>query len=318
MTDKQINKWLRRQFSPIGWVLIGYFLLMNAFVSVQAVVDIAKQFLQNAAAGTFLLDFDTTALMNNVWGYAVSIAVGALILYAWKGRDYWQKEIFHREKKLPVPVFLCCLCLLMGCQMISSLWLTVLELIVNCFGSSILPALESVSGSTPTFGMFLYSALLAPLSEEILFRGYVLRSLRPYGSRFAIVGSAVLFALFHGNLLQGPYALLAGLILGYLACEYSLWWAIGAHVFNNLILAEGLSRLAQLLPYPASDVVPTAMLAVCLAVSVIILKANRQKIREYTQGEWIDRRCVRCLFTNWGCGTFALAMSLSMILWLCA
>ena len=29
MTDKQINKWLRRQFSPIGWVLVVYYGLTN-------------------------------------------------------------------------------------------------------------------------------------------------------------------------------------------------------------------------------------------------------------------------------------------------
>ena len=29
MTDKQINKWLRRRFSPCGWLLIGYYVLMN-------------------------------------------------------------------------------------------------------------------------------------------------------------------------------------------------------------------------------------------------------------------------------------------------
>jgi membrane protease YdiL (CAAX protease family) len=101
----------------------------------------------------------------------------------------------------------------MGSQMVNSLWLTGLELVMNLFGSSMMPMLEMVSGSTGSFSMFLYGAVLAPISEELLFRGYILRALRPYGKRFAILGSAILFGLFHGNLLQGPYAMLVGLVI---------------------------------------------------------------------------------------------------------
>ena len=32
MTQKQIDKWLRRRFSPVCWILIGYFVLMNLLV----------------------------------------------------------------------------------------------------------------------------------------------------------------------------------------------------------------------------------------------------------------------------------------------
>ena len=46
------------------------------------------------------------------------------------------------------------------------------------------------------------TAILAPVAEELMFRGWILRSLRPYGKRFAVLGSAVLFGIFHGNRLN--------------------------------------------------------------------------------------------------------------------
>ena len=33
MNEKQINKWLRKRFSPVGWTLVGYYVLMNILVS---------------------------------------------------------------------------------------------------------------------------------------------------------------------------------------------------------------------------------------------------------------------------------------------
>ncbi|MBO7251131.1 MAG: CPBP family intramembrane metalloprotease [Oscillospiraceae bacterium] len=318
MTDRQINKLLRKEFSILGWLLLAYYLLLNTLVTVQMMVDSAGQILQNLLSGRFLLELDFDALINNGWGYFAAAVVAFVILYAWKGADYWRDEIFHREKKMTFGVFFCAACLCIGGQMISTIWLTALELLYNLFDASILTTLEQVSGSNTTFSMVIYGALVAPISEEIVFRGFILRSLRPYGRRFAIFGSALLFALFHGNLLQGPFAFLVGLIMGYLACEYSIKWAIALHVFNNLILAEGLTRLLEVLPYPVADVVNMLIFGGFFAVSILILNVKKAQILEYNQGEWIDRRCVKCLLTSPGILVFALLMTGSAVAWMLA
>jgi membrane protease YdiL (CAAX protease family) len=60
--------------------------------------------------------------------------------------------------------------------------------------------------------------LLAPISEELVFRGAILRALLRWTSRHwvAIAISAVLFALIHANPAQMPHAFLIGLLLGWL------------------------------------------------------------------------------------------------------
>ena len=60
--------------------------------------------------------------------------------------------------------------------------------------------------------------LLAPLSEEMVFRGAVLKSLLQWKQNpwVGIVISAILFALIHMNPVQMPHAFLVGLLLGWM------------------------------------------------------------------------------------------------------
>ena len=60
--------------------------------------------------------------------------------------------------------------------------------------------------------------LLAPLGEELVFRGAVLKSLLQWKQNpwVGIVISAILFALIHMNPAQMPHAFLVGLLLGWM------------------------------------------------------------------------------------------------------
>lgn len=72
-----------------------------------------------------------------------------------------------------------------------------------------------------TFLMFCYSVLLAPVCEELIFRGVTLRQAKkclPFWA--ANLFQAVLFGAFHMNMMQGIYAFFLGMILGYV-CEKS-------------------------------------------------------------------------------------------------
>lgn len=312
MEEKKINKWLRRRFSTVGWALLIYYALMNILVMATMAADGAGQYLKGFAAGELFPEMDMDALMNNASGYILEIFLGVLILWAWKGSDY-RRELFRREAPMKASAFFAMLTLIAGAQLVSSIWLGTLEAIMNGFGKSILGMLEAVSGDSSTVSMFLYSVLLAPVSEEILFRGFVLRSLGPYGKRFAIFGSAFLFAMFHGNLLQAPYAFLAGLVLGYCAAEYSILWSTALHVFNNLVLADLMSRLMGLMPATAADLFSSLVFIGFAIGAVGILIGKRREVRAYRQGEWMDRRCLKCFFTSPGVLILTILMALSML-----
>jgi hypothetical protein len=67
------------------------------------------------------------------------------------------------------------------------------------------------------YGYFIIG-LLAPLAEELVFRGAILRSLLKWNSRpwVAILISAILFSAAHMNPAQIPHTLLIGLLLGWM------------------------------------------------------------------------------------------------------
>ena len=79
------------------------------------------------------------------------------------------------------------------------------------------------------------AVVIAPLTEEVIFRGVILRGLlgrwRPW---VAIVASAVLFALMHLNPAQVPVALGLGLVLGWVYVRTrSLGLCMLGHAINN-------------------------------------------------------------------------------------
>lgn len=62
-------------------------------------------------------------------------------------------------------------------------------------------------------GIILYG-LISPLAEEIVFRGLVYnRICRQYGLTIAVIGSALLFGVYHGNVVQALYGFILGLLM---------------------------------------------------------------------------------------------------------
>ncbi|MCI9272890.1 MAG: CPBP family intramembrane metalloprotease [Clostridiales bacterium] len=91
-------------------------------------------------------------------------------------------------------------------------------------------------GSPLSMIMLVLCICVVPaLMEEFVFRGAVLGSLRKFGDGVAVLGSAALFGLIHGNLVQIPFAFVVGLILGYLVVHTgSMLPGILLHFANNL------------------------------------------------------------------------------------
>ncbi len=98
------------------------------------------------------------------------------------------------------------------------------------------PSLEmpqSVFGAS----IYLFALTVVPaVVEEFAFRGIVLGSLKKYGSGYAIIISALLFGLMHGNVVQIPFATLLGLVMGYVAVATgSIIPCVIIHFLNNLM-----------------------------------------------------------------------------------
>jgi len=84
-------------------------------------------------------------------------------------------------------------------------------------------------------GMGVVATALAPLAEEVAFRGYALSSLRTWARPWpSILGSTLLFAAMHLDPVRLPAMLVLGATFGWLAYRSgSIWPAVAAHAVNN-------------------------------------------------------------------------------------
>ncbi len=121
-----------------------------------------------------------------------------------------------------------------GC-MIANYLSTVVLTFLEMFGlHSTYSSTENPQGIGDIILMVLSVAIIPPLIEELALRGFVLSELRKYGNAFAIVSTAFMFGIFHGNAAQILFAFICGLFFGYITiATESIWPAIIAHGINN-------------------------------------------------------------------------------------
>lgn len=103
------------------------------------------------------------------------------------------------------------------------------------------PVAEMLDSITPS--MVIYTCFLGPFMEELLCRGFLLKRARVFGDWTAVVYTSVIFGMMHGNIAQFLYAVVIGLILGYVAVKtnsikYTVWIHMVINTYN-MVLALG-------------------------------------------------------------------------------
>lgn len=182
------------------------------------------------AAPLYRMDFLDRAACTTVAGNGLLFS--CLLRY----RRMGYAELFHAGDR-PVLRTLMPLCLPILC-MVPALGLSVLAI-----GSAVQAFFPMSDGQCLLFQRMLSMnvpavvlvCVLAPVLEEMLFRGIILRGfLALYSRPVAILGSAVLFGLAHLNIYQFPVALIIGVVAGWLyERTRSLWPGIVLHgAFN--------------------------------------------------------------------------------------
>lgn len=127
----------------------------------------------------------------------------------------------------------------LGALVFISLNYVVIYFMSVCFPKviqSYVQSMEMVQLSNATL-MYIATIFLAPVGEELLMRGLTLNIAQKCTKHFwvANVIQAFLFGVIHMNFVQGTYAFLGGLLLGWLYKKYnSLYITILVHFLVNL------------------------------------------------------------------------------------
>lgn len=129
---------------------------------------------------------------------------------------------------------------------------------------------------------FIYCAIVAPVAEELLFRGAICKSLEIYGKKTAILLSAILFALMHTNVEQLLYSFVAGIFLAWVFVETkSIIYPIILHLINNSLSVVGDVIYLKCTPeaYEIYSDVSSAAVLVLMALGIVGYVASLKKGR---------------------------------------
>ena len=111
---------------------------------------------------------------------------------------------------------------------------------------------------------FSYVIVLAPLCEEIIYRGLIIKTIAPYSKSAAVLVSALAFGLMHGNIPQAASAFCTGLIYAVIALKCgSIIPTVIIHGLNNLIVNS--PELAGALGIPYNRTV-LSIIEICVAL----------------------------------------------------
>ena len=133
---------------------------------------------------------------------------------------------------------------------------------------------------------FISVVILAPIFEELIFRGMILQVLSKYNKVFAILVTSLLFGLLHLNMTQAVPAFFMSLILCYMCLKTdSLLVTILAHAGNNF--------LALMSAYSNHILITVLVLALVIyGLITIILKSKEVNAfikEEKTNENWYAR-----------------------------
>jgi len=132
------------------------------------------------------------------------------------------------------------------------------------------------------YGAILKVAIIAPVVEELIFRGVIMHGLmRNYSKFTAVFVSALMFAIFHLNPWQFPATFILGLLLGTLMVRTrNIYLCILGHAFNNgLVLisiqfANELQNTSFFRSSISSQLMISTLIAAVSLVFIIIISSR--------------------------------------------
>lgn len=127
-------------------------------------------------------------------------------------------------------------CIAVG--MISSVIYVIYSSVIEAQGFTIPAPDFTIPTETKYLVLFiLYTCVIAPVFEEIIFRGFILKSMMKYGNLTAAIVSSIMFSMFHLNLVQFINPILMGIVFCFITIKSnSIKSSIIAHMFNNSLI----------------------------------------------------------------------------------
>lgn len=186
-------------------------------------------------------------------------------------------------------------------------------------GEDVVNPLLEIINSGSLWATAIYTVLLAPVFEELIFRKMIVDKTVRYGEKVAIVLSGILFGLFHANFSQFFYALFLGMFLAFIYIRTNnVKYVIILHAMINfvgtflggLIIKWSTETGAALI---VASILSYVILAIIVS-GIVLLIVNRKKFAlQPVEGELEKKDRFKTVYCNLGMMIYILGFIAFMV-----
>ena len=224
---------LKKPLTAIGYIII--------FLAIQMVAQLIVQIAEMAIKGSMDIQISSIGMLVSMGIFTVV----TIVLFAWQKWSPMKRDFIQSR---PWTTLFWCFIASLGAIIPSVFLQEQMPEWSDSIQKYIEQAAQTMMKMMETPGGYAVICLLAPIAEEMVFRGAALRTLlewKPQHRWLMISLSALLFALAHANPAQFIHPLLIGLLLGWMYERTgSIIPGIIYHWANNTV-AYLLTRLYQ-------------------------------------------------------------------------
>ena len=175
-----------------------------------------------------------------------------------------EKKYFKVNKKLNITDIVTYFALIYG-----------INFFLNLISSAINIEGQKFIVQRPIYTDIIYAICIAPVLEEIVFRGVLMTYLKKYGIQTAIIVSSLFFGISHYNIYMIIPAFFIGIVLAYVSCKYSIKYSILLHILLNIV--ANMSKIVFVLKgpkeiFPLLGIIFISLFVLCLIFFIIGLK----------------------------------------------
>lgn len=248
----------RKFFSKIGF---NYFALGLIIIVINIIIGSIIQMIDPS----ILANQTIVTFLSAIWTYFLPLPI---FIYLMKRIESKTLE----KHKMSNKTFIICITITMFLMWIGNI---VGIIITNGIGSfvqhEVTNPIDGVINNSGLIANIVVITLLAPIFEEFIFRKLLIDRTIKYGGTISVLLSALLFALFHGNLSQFFYAFLLG---GFFATIYiktgQIKYTIGLHMIINFIGSVVSLFVTQPLTQLASGATLPSTTIICVVLYIVI------------------------------------------------
>lgn len=262
-----------------GCCIIGYILLQNLLFTLMYVSPLGSLYYSDP---TFEYAIN---IFLSIFGMLIPFGIGGYLI----GR-HTKSNAFNFEKPVSIPLMLAAVPLGFFVCLVGNYITSYFVYFMELAGFTLSAPEYTVPSDTVGRIVYAFSIAVVPaLTEEFAIRGAILQPLRKYGDKFAIIASAFVFAILHGNLVQAPFAFIAGLGIGYAVCiTGSVWTGVLIHFCNNLysvimeFMIEDITSEAVLEEVYTTVMVTLYIISILGSILFVVLKGRRKVMPSFT------------------------------------